>query len=543
MEVKPNIVICTEQLSNRCGGEEQVVQILGRLTFVWCGLMVVVCLYKRWTLGKPMRSLKDEIRRFRSKVPDDLRVDLESLTEISGFFEECPVLGECWQQYLKATASPAVRHLPPVTPYFSYQYLVDERGLRRDNETMPGAFTGYGILGTFVGLVLGLGQMNVADAVAIRGSINVLISGMSMAFLTSIAGVILSLLWTAMDQRLLRSTTTELEGLHDTLNRLVPSPSEWDLLEDLATVQREQLVTFNSFVTDTLIPEMLSGLREVLKDTLSPQLERTTQLFERVTTAGAEVQVEGMGNMVRMFVENLNRLLKGQVEDLSRCIKETITWQKQTHDEMQELSRGLSEAVLDVRDTLAQTADLVQDLSTEGQQLKAIIASLGSVQNAFETALSKLSQTIEATAEASLKTESNLQKLADASLEVDEAREKQFILLKGQLDEMKAFWRTAADQMNGLRQGITEGVQTFTQQLHQGLEYSFGQYDKALSTAVERLRGAISSLGDGMEDLPDLMDRIGERLVKLSSSVEAVIQGMNEAAATSLSNHPEQERR
>ena len=94
MEVKPNIVICTEQLSNRCGGEEQVVQILGRLTFVWCGLMVVVCLYKRWTLGKPMRSLKDEIRRFRSKVPDDLRVDLESLTEISGFFEECPVLGE-----------------------------------------------------------------------------------------------------------------------------------------------------------------------------------------------------------------------------------------------------------------------------------------------------------------------------------------------------------------------------------------------------------------------------------------------------------------
>ena len=39
------------------------------------------------------------------------------------------------------------------------------------------------------------------------------------------------------------------------------------------------------------------------------------------------------------------------------------------------------------------------------------------------------------------------------------------------------------------------------------------------------------------------MDRIGERLVKLSSSVEAVIQGMNEAAATSLSNHPEQERR
>jgi methyl-accepting chemotaxis protein len=504
--------------------------------------MVVLYFYKKRDLGKPMRSLIDEIRRFRSKVPEDLQVDLESLAEVAGLFEECHVLGECWQQYLKATASLSVRHLPPVTPYFSSQYLIEERGLRRDNETMPGAFTGYGILGTFVGLVLGLGQMNVADAVAIRGSINVLISGMSMAFLTSIVGVFLSLSWTAADQRLLRSTTRELEGLHDTLNRLVPSPSEWDLLQDLASVQREQLVTFNGFVTDTLIPEMLSGLREVLKETLSPQLERTTDLFERVATAGTEVQVEGMGNMVRMFVDNLNQLLKGQVEDLSGCIKETITWQKQTHSEMHELSRGLSEAVLDVKDTLAQTADLVQDLSAEGQQLKAIIANLGSVHAVFETALSRLSETTEATAEASLKTESNLEKLADANREVDEAREKQLIVLRGQLDEMRVFWRAAADQMNGLVQGITEGVQTFTQQLHHGLEYSFGQYDKALSTAVERLRGAISSMGDGLEDLPDLMDRIGDRLATLNSSVEAVIKDLDENAATSPGNHAEHER-
>lgn len=515
---------------------------LEQLTFGWCGLMVVLYIYKRWTLGKPMRSLKAEIRSFRSKVPEGLHQDVEGLSEATAFFEDCRVLGECWQQYLKATASLTVRHLPPVTPFFSSHYLIQERGLRRDNETMPGAFTGYGILGTFVGLVLGLGEMNVADAVAIRGSINVLIAGMSMAFLTSIVGVFLSLHWTAMDQRLLKSTTEELEGLHDTLNRLVPSPSEWDLLEDLAAVQREQLVTFNSFVTDTLIPEMLSGLREVLKETLSPQLERTADLFEKMTTAGTEVQVQGMDSMVRMFVESLNGVLKGQVEDLSRCIEETITWQQQVRNEMQELSRGLSEAVLDVRDTLAQTADLVQDLSAEGQQLKGIIASLGPVQNAFETALARLSQTMEATTEAGLRTESNLEKLAEANRQMDEAKEKQLGVLREQLDEVKVFWRAAADQMSSLTKGIAEGVQAFTQQLHEGLDYSFGQYDKALSAAVERLRGAISNMGDGLEDLPDLMDRIGDRLGKLNSSIDAVVSSLDEAAAASPGNHAEPER-
>lgn len=86
-----------------------------------------------------------------------------------------------------------------------------------------------------------------------------------------------------------------------------------------------------------------------------------------------------MDNLVRMFISSVNQLLKGQVEELTQCIRETITWQRQVHEEMQERSRGLSEAVFDVRDTLAQTADLVQDLSTEGQQLKRIIADLGAV--------------------------------------------------------------------------------------------------------------------------------------------------------------------
>jgi len=504
--------------------------------------MVVLFVFKRWQLGRPMRSLKAEIRRFCSRVPEDLHVDLEGLAEVSVLIEDCRVLGECWQQYVKATTNPTIQRLPPVTPFFSSKYLIEERGLRRDNETMPGAFTGYGILGTFAGLVYGLREMNVADAAAIRGSINVLLAGMSMAFLTSIVGVVLSLAWTAMDQRLLASTTKELESLHDTLNRLVPSPSEWELLEDLAAVQRKQLASFNSFVTDTLIPEMLSGLREVLKETLAPQLERTTDLFEKMTTAGTEVQVEGMGNMVRMFVDGLNGAVKGQADELARCIKETITWQQKVHAEMEELSRGLSETVLDVRDTLAQTADLVQDLSTESQQLKAIIANLGSVHETFEKALAKLSQTIEATAEASLRTESNLERLADANRDIDEARDQQLTVLRGQLDEMKEFWRAAADQLNGLTKGIADGVQTFTQQLHQGLEYSFGQYDKALSTAVERLRGAISSMGDGLEDLPDLMDRIGDRLVRLNSSIQTVVTDLKEAAATSTSNHAEPER-
>lgn len=60
---------------------------------------------------------------------------------------------------------------------------------------IPGTLTGLGILGTFLGLILGIGGIGFSTVNAALTSVQTLLEGIQVAFFTSIAGVILSLLF------------------------------------------------------------------------------------------------------------------------------------------------------------------------------------------------------------------------------------------------------------------------------------------------------------------------------------------------------------
>ena len=60
---------------------------------------------------------------------------------------------------------------------------------------IPGTLTGLGILGTFIGLIMGIGSVGFSTVEAAIDSISSLLAGIEMAFFTSIAGVILSIIF------------------------------------------------------------------------------------------------------------------------------------------------------------------------------------------------------------------------------------------------------------------------------------------------------------------------------------------------------------
>ena len=58
---------------------------------------------------------------------------------------------------------------------------------------IPDLLTSLGILGTFVGLVMGLREFDPSGYVQMAGSVTPLINGIKVAFITSIYGISLSL--------------------------------------------------------------------------------------------------------------------------------------------------------------------------------------------------------------------------------------------------------------------------------------------------------------------------------------------------------------
>lgn len=77
---------------------------------------------------------------------------------------------------------------------------------------IPGTLTGLGILGTFIGLLRGLRNINFVTVEAALSSVQSILTGIDIAFYTSIAGVILSILFN-ISNNILRNTMDREMGI------------------------------------------------------------------------------------------------------------------------------------------------------------------------------------------------------------------------------------------------------------------------------------------------------------------------------------------
>lgn len=153
--------------------------------------------------------------------------------------------------------------------------------MARRHRPDPGTLTGLGILGTFVGLLLGLRNISFVTVEAALGSVQSILAGIDTAFYTSIAGVILSILFNIINNVLRnimnRETGLFLEEFHKTV---IPTTDEQaryssrrEVRQILELLDRLPKNTSNGALTGeamsgnggnerVLMPQILDGLRK-----------------------------------------------------------------------------------------------------------------------------------------------------------------------------------------------------------------------------------------------------------------------------------------
>ena len=107
-----------------------------------------------------------------------------------------------WLRFLQNAEQLDRRGLPcNVEDYINDDTVTHGPGNANLAEMIPSLLTSLGILGTFLGLVTGLSglTLSAADTTALLKAMEQLIGGMSTAFLTSIAGVVASLLFNLLN--------------------------------------------------------------------------------------------------------------------------------------------------------------------------------------------------------------------------------------------------------------------------------------------------------------------------------------------------------
>ncbi len=108
-----------------------------------------------------------------------------------------------------------------VEDYINDQEVFPEYAHLQLSEVIPGLLTSLGILGTFIGLMRGLGGLDLTSAEKTMSSITTMIGGMSFAYGTSIAGLTASLVFNIFFRTAQGAATSALDDFNEAFSDVV----------------------------------------------------------------------------------------------------------------------------------------------------------------------------------------------------------------------------------------------------------------------------------------------------------------------------------
>lgn len=169
--------------------------------------------------------------------------------------------------------------------------LLDRVGMNYFNSGVSGTLTGLGILGTFLGLSMGLGAFSGDDIFTISDNVGSLLSGMKVAFHTSVYGILFSLVFN-IAYRGIMSDAYETLGEFLGVFRQTAQPGGVKEDENAAT-----MLVYQAGMANTL-KQML----ELLKGGAMEQTAGVERIVDQFTTqmqAALDTDFQKLGNVLK----------------------------------------------------------------------------------------------------------------------------------------------------------------------------------------------------------------------------------------------------
>lgn len=231
--------------------------------------------------------------------------------------------------------------------------LVDTVIHRERLNQVAGVMTGLGILGTFIGLSLGLQSFNTGTTAEITQSIEPLMEGIKVAFHTSIYGMVFSLVFNYVYKRRLDDTERAVRDFLSAYKKYVMPDTATDGVNRLMELQQQQTEAITS-LSDTVAHQLSKGLQELLE----PQFDRFDRTIENFANMATRSQMEQLNRIVDIFISEMNRSLGDSFAKLSLKVDDTIALQEANERQMKEIfEKNLS------------TADNVNTVAEQTQQV------------------------------------------------------------------------------------------------------------------------------------------------------------------------------
>ncbi|MBO8086206.1 MAG: hypothetical protein J7D61_09255 [Marichromatium sp.] len=227
----------------------------------------------------------------------------------------------------------------------------------------PTLLTTLGILGTFLGIAIGLLEFDVRD---IEYSIPVLLDGLKLAFVTSIIGILLGAILRLV---LLLGTDTPSAQMQSDAATKVERP-ELDALERLVALGEHQAEAARAQLAATqTLERRLEHLDHDLTQTLETHhaqlLGQLDDFARRLGEMGSRQLIEALEGAIRDFNDKLGVQFGENFRRLDDSVGKLLQWQEQYRQHMQALGDQLDHAV----GAVGQSQTAIEALTRQAMQI------------------------------------------------------------------------------------------------------------------------------------------------------------------------------
>lgn len=279
----------------------------------------------------------------------------------------------------------------------------------------PTLLTSLGILGTFLGIVLGLLEFNTGS---IETSIVKLLDGLKVAFITSVIGILGSILFKFIinanllkpkENKNISNEDVDINDLFDILNKqnenLIKLQSTLSDNEESSIVS--QLKLFRSDISDNYKKnhEQLLSSNQALKSlvdagNLQKDLfnEFQTSLFyklenfaEMLSKSATEQVIEALNSVIKDFNQKLTEQFGENFKELNNAVIRLVEWQENYKNQLEVMKNQFDMSV----DSITDMEKSIEQISTHSKSIPESMNNLEIVINTNQNQVEELNRHLE----------------------------------------------------------------------------------------------------------------------------------------------------
>lgn len=333
----------------------------------------------------------------------------------------------------------------PSSEIFSVSKITKQSNLNlRIVDASSGTLVGLGLLGTFLGLTLGVHNFDTANVQNIQSSIQSLLNGMSTAFMTSLLGMGFSIIYTLVEKRNRNLLLGSITDLTDRLDkefyiddqRLMLKLLEPQLtfvnesgeripvslaIRDMLKENEQQSKALKSFSTD-LAMQLNDGFDEILSrqmqariiplmenvdattKTIIEHIDRTAEIMASPATDLIGTVVDelkrSMESLINEFRDNISNSASNELQHLVASLSEATTSMTLFPKNLEDVTTALQLTMEDVKDSIAEISNSSANANADAmkqmqEQVSFATTSLSNVMKEVKDIVTSMTQTSE----------------------------------------------------------------------------------------------------------------------------------------------------